>query len=57
MSANAATQIQAAPIRQRTLWRDAVRSFTRNRLAMTGLVIVALLIFCAIFANFLAPDP
>ncbi len=57
MSANAATQIQAAPTRQRTLWRDAVRSFSRNRLAMTGLVIVAILIFCAVFADFLAPYP
>jgi oligopeptide transport system permease protein len=43
--------------RQRTLWRDAVRSFSKNRLAMAGLVFVAALIVCAIFAEFIAPEP
>ena len=41
--------------RQRTLWSDAVRRFSRNRLAMFGLVLVLFFLFLAIFANFLAP--
>ena len=49
------TQVQTSS--QRSLWLDAVRSFSRNRLAITGLVIVAFLVICAIFANFLAPQP
>jgi oligopeptide transport system permease protein len=44
-------------IRQRTLWNDATRSFAKNRLAMTGLVIVAIFLLCALFANFIAPQP
>jgi oligopeptide transport system permease protein len=40
---------------QRTLWSDARRRFARNRLAMIGLVIVALFVFMAIFAPLLAP--
>ncbi len=44
-------------IRQRTLWSDATRSFSKNRLAMTGLVIVAIFLMCALFANFIAPQP
>jgi oligopeptide transport system permease protein len=43
--------------RQRTLWSNATRSFYRNRLAMSGLVIVAIFVACALFANFLAPQP
>ncbi len=48
---------QAHPESQRSLWLDAFRSFSRNRLAITGLVIVAILVMCAVFANFLAPQP
>jgi len=39
----------------RTLWQDARRRFFRNRLAVFGLIIVVILIFLAVFANFLAP--
>jgi oligopeptide transport system permease protein len=42
---------------QRTLWSDATRSFAKNRLAMIGLVIVAIFLICALFANFIAPQP
>ena len=52
LSASPAKMLQKP---KRTLWRDAVRSFSRNRLAMAGLAVVLLFIFCAIFANFLAP--
>ncbi|HEY63224.1 MAG TPA: ABC transporter permease [Caldilineae bacterium] len=43
--------------RQRTLWRDAMWRFSRNKLAMLGLVIVIGLIFMAVFADILAPYP
>jgi len=43
--------------RQRNLWQDAARRFARNKLAMVGLVVCLLLIFTAIFADFLAPTP
>jgi len=52
---------EAAPLRrvaaQRTLWRNAARSFSRNRLAMVGLVIVAVLVLCAAVPFLLAPQP
>lgn len=41
----------------RTLWGDAVQRFSRNRLAMFGLIIVVLFLFLAVFADFLAPHP
>jgi ABC-type dipeptide/oligopeptide/nickel transport system permease subunit len=45
------------PLRRRSLYRDAVRRFFRNRLSIVGLVIVAMLLFVAIFADdwFIAP--
>lgn len=45
------------PIRgkHRTLWRDAVHRFFRNRLAVLGLMIVVSFVFIAIFADVLAP--
>lgn len=39
----------------RTLWQDAVRRFFRNRLAVFGLIIVAIFIFMAVFADLIAP--
>jgi oligopeptide transport system permease protein len=43
--------------KHRTLWRDAVNRFFRNRLAVFGLVIVSFFLFLAIFADLLAPYP
>ena len=43
--------------KHRTLWRDAVRRFFRNRLAILGLVIVGVFIFFALAADFIAPYP
>jgi oligopeptide transport system permease protein len=43
-------------ITQRTLWRNAARSFSRNRLAMAGLVVVGILVVCALFPYLLAPQ-
>jgi len=42
---------------KRTLWRDAARSFLKNRLATAGLVVVAIFIIMAVFADVLAPTP
>jgi ABC-type dipeptide/oligopeptide/nickel transport system permease subunit len=39
----------------RTLWRDARRSFSKNRLAIIGLVVVGVFIVMAVFADILAP--
>ena len=38
-----------------TLWRDAVRRFSRNKLAVGSLSVVGLLALMAIFADFIAP--
>ncbi len=55
---SAAEGSQPSPVvQQRTLWRNAARSFSRNRLAMVGLVIVAVLVVCAVVPFLLAPEP
>jgi ABC-type dipeptide/oligopeptide/nickel transport system permease subunit len=41
---------------KRSLWRDAARRFSHNKLAVVGLLIVAVLILLAILASFLAPE-
>ncbi len=41
--------------KHRSLLEDAARRFARNKLAVAGLIVVLLLIFVAIFADFLAP--
>lgn len=46
--------LQSLP-KQRTLLGDAARRFARNKLAIVGVVIVGLLLFAAIFADFIAP--
>lgn len=43
--------------KQRTLLGDAIRRFSRNRLAMVGFVILVFLLFLAIFADIIAPYP
>lgn len=57
MSSSAVVQSQTPVLRKRTLWRDALRSFFKNRLAVTGLVIVVIFIIMAVFADILAPAP
>jgi len=44
-------------LRRRSLYRDAVRRFFRNRLSIVGLIIVSILLFAATFADdwFIAP--
>jgi oligopeptide transport system permease protein len=43
--------------KQRSLWEMALRRFSRNRLAMIGLVILAVLLFLAVFADIISPYP
>lgn len=58
MSAATLSANPKAPIlKKRTLWRDAWRSFFKNRLATAGLIIVLFFIFMAVFADFIAPTP
>lgn len=49
--------VAPATMRHRTLWRDAVRRFFRNRLAVAGLVVVIVLIVMAVGADVIAPYP
>lgn len=44
-------------VAQRTLLGDAVRRFSRNRLAMLGLVVAVILLALAVFADVIAPYP
>jgi oligopeptide transport system permease protein len=52
-----ANQNPTRVVPKRSLWRDAVRRFFRNKLSVVGLIIVCSLLFVAIFADdwFLAP--
>ncbi len=56
-AASLPTPTKSAPMRKRTLWRDAWRSFFKNRLAVAGLVIVCILVFMAVFADLISPQP
>ena len=47
----------ARAVPQRTLWSNATRSFSRNRLAMAGLIVVGLMVVCAAIPFLLAPQP
>jgi oligopeptide transport system permease protein len=40
---------------QRSLWRDAARRFSHNRLAMFGLFVILFFLFLALFADMIAP--
>lgn len=48
---------QALSSKKRTMWSDAIRSFSKNKLAIIGLVIVVIFILMAIFADVIAPAP
>jgi len=51
----AALTAPRAAVRGSSLWRDAWRRLLRNKLAVTGGVVIILLCLIAIFADFLAP--
>lgn len=42
---------------QRSLWQDALRRFSRNRIAMVGLVLIVAYVLLAIFAPMLSDHP
>jgi ABC-type dipeptide/oligopeptide/nickel transport system permease subunit len=46
---------EEAKLKQTSLFRDAMYRLFRNKLAILGLAFILLLIFCAIFANFITP--
>ena len=48
---------QSKPTKHRTLMGDAIRRFSRNRLAIVGLSFVVFMLFLAIFADVIAPFP
>ncbi len=56
---SAATPAAAEPVMRpaSNLWRDAARRFFRNKLAVSALLVMMLLILTAIFADVLAPAP
>jgi oligopeptide transport system permease protein len=39
------------------IWRDAARRFGKNKLAVAALAVMLLLVFAAVFADFVAPYP
>jgi oligopeptide transport system permease protein len=43
--------------RPTSIWADAARRFFANRLAVAGLVVASLIVFCALFADILALQP
>src|SRR6478672_224207 len=54
----AATSLPERRVRPASnLWRDAARRFSKNKLAVAALVVMALLILIAIFADVIAPAP
>ncbi len=48
-------QQEAAPMKKRSQMRDIWKRFRSNKLAMAGLIIVAVIVLSAVFANFIAP--
>jgi peptide/nickel transport system permease protein len=51
----AAGTANGAARKPKSLWSDAWRRLKKNRAAMLGLVVLAALIFCAVFADVIAP--
>ena len=47
----------AKPIAAPGPWREAFGRLIRNKLAVVGLILVILLLFCGIFGPFIAPWP
>lgn len=44
-------------LKERSLWRDALRRFSQNRLAMLGLIVLIFMILTALFADIITPYP
>jgi oligopeptide transport system permease protein len=56
-AANLKAPQQARVLKKRTLWRDAMRSFLKNRLATAGLIVILIFVFMAVFADLISPAP
>lgn len=52
---NLAATTDESSLKQTSLWKDSWRRLRKNKLAMLGLAIVLILVFCTVFANFLTP--
>ncbi|MEA5012000.1 MAG: ABC transporter permease [Angelakisella sp.] len=50
-----ATKNKAKSNKRTSLWMDVWRRLRKNKAAMLGLTIILFMVFCAIFADFLAP--
>ncbi len=48
--------VDASPERAASFWRDAVRRFRRNKLAVVGLIVLVIIIALAICAGLIAPQ-
>ena len=58
MSYSATETTSSVQYKKRSQWQEVWRRFTKNRQAMVGLCMLILLVFCAVFANWIAPyDP
>lgn len=58
MSYYATGTTSSVQYKKRSQWQEVWRRFTKNRQAMVGLCMLILLVFCAVFANWIAPyDP
>ncbi len=55
MTTREALDISSLSNQPRSLWRDAVRRMISQPLTVFGLLIIAILIFCAVFAAWVAP--
>lgn len=55
LSEQQAAEVPTDIQRERGLWRDATRATLRRKSARVGLVILGILVFCALFAPWLAP--
>jgi oligopeptide transport system permease protein len=52
------SQAEAVPVAQRSLWRDAVYRFARNRAAVISIVLFALIVLYCVIVPFVSPhDP
>jgi oligopeptide transport system permease protein len=54
-SRKGADSMQAAAVKGRSLWDDARRRLLRNKMAVTGMVVLAILVVLAVVGPYLAP--
>jgi ABC-type dipeptide/oligopeptide/nickel transport system permease subunit len=57
MTAVSASKLSVSAPKKRDLWRDAWRSFLKNRLAIAGMIVIGIFLIMALFAGLIAPYP